>query len=123
VINAGDGIGEHPTQALLDVYSAYRAKRDLSGLKIALAGDLLNGRTVHSTIPLLSIYGVELYLIAPPNLRLPEEYKRMITQHGSKFSELESWDDVIAQADILYMTRIQKERFASPAEYDKYKNS
>ena len=123
IINAGDGVGEHPTQALLDVYSVYRAKPKMEGLKIGLVGDLLNGRTVHSTIPLLSLYGVELFLIAPPNLRLPQEYKDQITEHGSKFTELESWDEIIDQVDVLYMTRIQKERFKSAADYDKYKNS
>lgn len=123
IINAGDGIGEHPTQALLDVYSVYRSKKSIDGLKIALVGDLLNGRTVHSTIPLLSLYDVELFLISPPNLRLPKEYLDQITAQGAKYTELESWDDIIGGIDILYMTRIQKERFASTAEYDKFKNS
>jgi aspartate carbamoyltransferase catalytic subunit len=123
IINAGDGIGEHPTQALLDVYSVYRSKSKIDRLKIALVGDLLNGRTVHSTIPLLSLYDVELFLIAPPNLRLPQKYKDQITAQGAKYTELESWDVIINDVDVLYMTRIQKERFGSPAEYDQFKDS
>lgn len=123
IINAGDGIGEHPTQALLDVYSIQKAKGRIDGLKIGLVGDLLYGRTVHSLISLLTPYDVELYLIAPKNLRLPKEYLTQIKQHGISYQELDNWHGVIDAVDVLYMTRIQKERFQSAAEYRRLKDS
>lgn len=119
IINAGDGIGEHPTQALLDVYSIQRAKGKIDGLKIALVGDLLYGRTVHSLIPLLTLYDIELYLIAPDNLQLPKKYLREI----DKYTVTDNWQDVIDKVDVLYMTRIQKERFKSQKEYLALKDS
>jgi aspartate carbamoyltransferase catalytic subunit len=123
VINAGDGIGEHPTQALLDVYSIQKSKGSIDGLKIGLVGDLLYGRTVHSLIPLLTLYKIELYLIAPPNLRLPKEYTEQIKQHSIPYQELNDWEDIIDKVDVLYMTRIQKERFQSTKAYQALKNS
>ena len=122
-INAGEGSGEHPTQALLDLYTIQKTKGNLDGLKIALVGDLLYGRTVHSLIYLLSIYKVELYLIAPPALKVPAVYKNHLKQKGVKFHEASSWKDIIGNVDVMYMTRVQKERFDSPKQYNLYKDS
>lgn len=123
LINAGDGASEHPTQALLDVYSIYRAKHEFDGLKVALVGDLLYGRTVHSLIPLLAMYEVEFYMVAPDNLQMPKEYLDQLDDHDVPYKLVSGWDDIIDKIDILYMTRIQKERFESSEEYEKYKNS
>lgn len=123
LINAGDGASEHPTQALLDVYSIYRYKAKFDSLKIALVGDLLYGRTVHSLIPLLAQYDVEFYMIAPENLQMPKEYLDQLDEEHVPYKLLNNWDEVISQVDVLYMTRIQKERFKSEADYEKYKGS
>jgi aspartate carbamoyltransferase catalytic subunit len=122
VINAGDGAGEHPTQALLDAYSIYKAKGKIDGLKIGLVGDLLNGRTVHSLMPLLSGFDVEFYLVSPPSLRMPEEYLKVLEEKNIKYTELDNWQDMLGQVDVLYMTRVQKERFANEADYIKVKD-
>lgn len=120
VINAGDGAGEHPTQALGDVYTIKKELGKLENLKIALVGDLLYGRTVHSLLPMLSLYpGNKFYLVSPPQLRLPGEYKTA----GIEFEEFDSVDLVLDKVDVLYVTRIQKERFASEEEYKKLKGS
>ncbi|HSW85023.1 MAG TPA: aspartate carbamoyltransferase [Candidatus Saccharimonadales bacterium] len=123
IINAGDGASEHPTQALLDVYSIYRYKQKFDGLKIAMVGDLLHGRTVHSLALLLSLYDVELFLISPPNLHMPDEIIKQLDKQSVRYKVLDNWSDVISSLDILYMTRIQKERFASGGDYEKLKNS
>lgn len=123
IINAGDGNGEHPTQALLDLYTIEKSKTKIDGLKIALVGDLLNGRTIHSLCQLLSIYNVELMLISPKSLKLPEKYKKLVSQNGVKFSEYESWGNVINKVDVLYMTRVQKERFKFIEDYLAVKDS
>lgn len=123
IINAGDGAGEHPTQALLDTYTIQRAKGKIDGLKIALVGDLLNGRTIHSLIPLLSLYKAELYLVAPPSLQLPADKLKYLDDQDISYTLLESWDDIIKQADILYMTRVQKERFNVIEDYLAVKDS
>lgn len=123
IINAGDGDSEHPTQALLDVYSIQKAKGNIDGLKIALVGDLLYGRTVHSLIPLLALYDVEFYLIAPPNLQMPKQYLDQLDEQSVPYTMLDSWQDVIDTVDIIYMTRIQKERFKSAQQYQSLKDS
>lgn len=117
IFNAGDGVGEHPTQALLDTYSMYRSKNDLNGLKIGLVGDLLNGRTVHSLIPLLSNYQVEFFFISPPSLQLPKKYTDDLDAKDIKYTVLNNWNDVLGEVDVLYMTRVQKERFKLIEEY------
>ncbi len=117
IINAGDGAGEHPTQALLDMYTIARTKKGLDNLKIALVGDLLNGRTIHSLIPLLSLYKVELFIIAPVALRLPAEYLKHLKSAGITSHQLDSWDKALTEVDIFYMTRVQKERFSSVEDY------
>lgn len=122
-INAGEGAGEHPTQALLDLYTIHRAKGKIDGLKIAVVGDLLYGRTVHSLIYLLSIYKVKIHLVAPPDLALPRLYKDHLNKKGVAFSEASSWEEIIDEVDVVYMTRVQKERFKSLKQYEKYKNT
>jgi aspartate carbamoyltransferase catalytic subunit len=123
IINAGDGASEHPTQALLDVYSIHQAKGKIDGLKIALVGDLLYGRTVHSLIPLLALYNVEFYMVAPPDLQMPREYLEQLDKHSVPYKLMENWQDVIGSIDIIYMTRIQKERFKSEEQYQALKDS
>ena len=117
IFNAGDGVGEHPTQALLDTYSIYRAKGKIDGLKIAFVGDLLNGRTVHSTLTLLSAYNVEFVLISPESLQLPKKYTDELDKKSIKYTVLNKWGDSLESVDVLYMTRVQKERFSSKEEY------
>jgi aspartate carbamoyltransferase catalytic subunit len=124
IINAGDGVGEHPTQALADMYTIKKELGRLSGLRVALVGDLLNGRTIHSLLPLLCLYpGVTLNLISPWQLRLPLRYREYLMDKGVVFHEGEKLEGVIEQADVAYITRVQSERFASKEEYDAVKDA
>ncbi len=122
VINGGDGTGEHPTQALLDALTMKLERGGIDGLKIALVGDLKNGRTVHSLAFLLSRFKVQLILVSPKQLGVPEEVKEFLHFSGIGFEETESLEDALKVADVVYMTRIQKERFADPAEYERLKD-
>lgn len=123
VINAGDGSGEHPTQALLDMYTIWKKFGDAYGLKIALVGDLLYGRTIHSLVYLLSLFkGIEIYLISPEQLRIPEKYRTFLQQSNMYFKERFSIGD-LSNVDVLYVTRVQKERFVSEQDYKKVKGS
>jgi aspartate carbamoyltransferase catalytic subunit len=122
IINAGDGTGEHPTQALLDIYTIKKELGRLTGLKVALVGDLLNGRTVHSLIPLLSLYKNRLYLVSPKNLKLPQSMKEDLRKKGIDFAESEKLN-MLNEIDVLYLTRVQKERFKGEKEYLKVKDS
>jgi aspartate carbamoyltransferase len=115
IINAGDGIGEHPTQALLDLFTIQREQGKIDGLTVTMLGDLKHGRTVHSLAKLLSDFDVTLRAVAPKSLQLPEEYGRV--EH---FEDLE---DALRDTDILYVTRVQKERFESPEEYEAVQGS
>jgi aspartate carbamoyltransferase catalytic subunit len=121
VLNAGDGAGHHPTQTLLDLYTIKRESH-LEDLKIALAGDLKYGRTVHSLCYALSLYGAQITLISPKELRMPEEIINDIIARGAKIKEVDTIEEAIRDVDVLYMTRIQKERFPDPAEYRKVAN-
>jgi aspartate carbamoyltransferase catalytic subunit len=120
ILNAGSGAEEHPTQALMDLYTLQKEKGKIDGLKIALVGDLRYGRTVHSLAYALSLYNIELYLISPESLRMRHEVIRAIK---SKISITEDTDlgGIMPQIDVLYVTRIQKERFPDAAEYAKVK--
>ena len=123
IINAGDGAGEHPTQALIDVYTIRKELGRLEDLNIALVGDLKNGRTIHSLLPfLIKAPGVSLTLISPPQLRLPGKYVRMLQEADTRFAETTRLARV-QPADVVYVTRVQKERFANEAEYDAVKDS
>lgn len=123
IINAGDGAGEHPTQALLDLSSVYRAKKKIDGLKIGVVGDLLNGRTVHSMVMLLSNYSVEFFFISPDSLQLPDKYLEVINEKSIKYTVLDNWNEVLNSVDVLYMTRVQKERFDSEEAYNQVKDN
>lgn len=123
VINAGDGIGEHPTQALLDLYTIIREKGNVDGLEVGIVGDLLYGRTVHSLVNLLTMYKVKVYLISPERLRIPQKYKDRMKAGGVEFHETEKAERFLDRLDVLYVTRIQKERFESREEYEKIKDS
>jgi len=122
IINGGSGAEEHPTQALLDLYTVLKEKGTIDGLKVALVGDLRYGRTVHSLAYALSNYNVELYLVSPESLKMRRE---VLEEIKDKIPVNESTDlpKVIADIDVLYVTRIQKERFPDPAEYIKVKGS
>lgn len=120
VINAGDGANQHPTQTLLDLYTIKKFKGRISDLKVAMAGDLKYGRTTHSLAYGLSLFGSEMVFIAPEQLKMPEEVKEEVRQHNGKFSETEDLGEA-KDCDVLYMTRIQKERFEDPSKYEKLK--
>ena len=120
VINAGSGGGEHPTQALLDLYTMERELGTIDGLSVALLGDLRYGRTVHSLAYALALYDTTLYLVAPPNLEMRREIVNDISD-AVTVVETSEVSDVIPQVDVLYVTRIQKERFPDPEEYEKIK--
>ncbi|HXS13295.1 MAG TPA: aspartate carbamoyltransferase [Acidobacteriaceae bacterium] len=123
IINAGDGAGEHPTQALIDVYTIRKELGRLEDLNIALLGDLKNGRTIHSLLPfLIKAPGVSLTLISPPQLRLPGKYIRMLQEADTRFAETTRLARV-QPADVVYVTRVQRERFSSAEEYDAVKDS
>lgn len=111
VINAGSGKGEHPTQSLLDAYTIRREKGRLDNLKIALLGDLINGRTIHSLIKLFGLYeNIEFYGLSKENLALPEKYVKIIEETGNKYYKCKSFEDIPKDVDIMYHTRIQAER-------------
>jgi aspartate carbamoyltransferase len=122
ILNAGDGAGEHPTQALLDLYTIRKEKGTIDGLRIALAGDLKNGRTVHSLARALSLFQVEFSLIAPAALSMPSEVTDLLRERQFAVEETNDLARALQTADVVYMTRVQKERFADPKQYDKLKN-
>ena len=123
IVNAGDGAHMHPSQCLLDLYSIFKTQGTLDNLNIYLVGDLKYGRTVHSLIMAMRHFNPTFHFIAPPELAMPEEYKIYCRKHNIKFEEhTEFTDDVISQADILYMTRVQKERFSDLMEYERVKD-
>jgi aspartate carbamoyltransferase catalytic subunit len=123
VLNGGDGAGQHPTQALLDLYTIRKERGRVEGLTIALVGDLKNGRTVHSLAALLANFGVGFYFVAPEELRMPREVCDGLRQRGLDVVETEDLAGAIAKSDIVYMTRIQRERFATPADYERLKGA
>jgi aspartate carbamoyltransferase len=123
VINAGDGIGEHPTQALLDFFTISGHFDGVKGLHIAMVGDLLNGRTIHSLSKLLSLYSpITISLVSPEILRLPQELQKKLEKKGLKVKIYEELADVLPKADVLYITRVQKERFLDLEMYEKVKH-
>lgn len=123
VINAGDGVGEHPTQAILDVFTIREELGTVNGLTVTFVGDLKNGRTVHSLALLLSLYAVRINYISPSELRLPMEVLDVVASRGVEQLENESLDLVIPETDVLYVTRMQKERFSCPKAFDRLKDA
>ncbi len=123
VLNAGDGAGQHPTQSLLDLYTVVKEQGKVDGLTIALTGDLLNGRTVHSLALLLSNYDVRFLFVAPEALRMPREIVDGVKEAGIDVVEGSDLAEALREADVLYMTRIQRERFDDPAEYERLKDA
>lgn len=123
VINAGDGANQHPTQTLLDLYSIKKTQNTLENLNIFMIGDLKYGRTVHSLLMAMSNYNPTFFFISPDELKMPNEYKLFLEQHNIKYYEYRDFMPIIAEADIVYMTRVQKERFSDPIEYEKTKNA
>jgi len=122
IINAGSGSGEHPTQALLDLLTITEEGRKLDGLNIGIMGDLKFGRTVHSLSIFLSNYDVNIYFISPKELMMRNRDKDFLRQRQAKYKEIEKYRDILNVLDVLYITRIQKERFADVEEYDRVKN-
>ena len=123
VVNAGDGAHQHPSQTLLDLYTMLQTQGTLENLNIHLVGDLKYGRTVHSLIMAMRHFNPTFHFIAPKELAMPEEYKQYCNKHGIKFVEHEEFnEDTIAAADIIYMTRVQRERFSDLMEYERVKD-
>ena len=124
VINAGDGAGEHPTQALADTYTIHRELGRLDQLRVMLVGDLLYGRTIHSLLPLLAMYPrLEVALVSPPSLRLPAQYVQELRERNVRLLETDTLDQAISEADVVYVTRVQGERFPSVQEYEAVKDA
>ena len=122
IVNAGDGANQHPTQTLLDLYSIRKTQGSLDNLNIFLVGDLKYGRTVHSLLMAMSRWNTTFNFISPEELKMPLEYKLYLDKLGLKYYEHSDFTDIINEADIIYMTRVQKERFSDPMEYEKVKN-
>jgi aspartate carbamoyltransferase catalytic subunit len=123
IINAGDGANQHPSQTLLDLYSIQKTQGTLENLTITMVGDLKYGRTVHSLIVGMSHFNPTFHFVAPDELRMPEEQKTFCDKLGIKYSEHSDFtEDIINQTDILYMTRVQRERFTDLVEYERVKN-
>ena len=123
IVNAGDGANQHPSQTLLDMYSIRKTQGTLQNLNIAMVGDLKYGRTVHSLILAMSYFNPTFYFVAPDELRMPQEYKNFLDDKGIKYEEHHDMADILHIADILYMTRVQKERFSDLLEYERVKNT
>lgn len=123
IINAGDGSNQHPSQTLLDLYSIRQTQGSLEQKTIVMVGDLKYGRTIHSLIEGMQPFSPRFIFVAPKELALPEEYRSYCREHNIPFEEVtEFTSEVIAEADILYMTRVQRERFSDPEEYERVKN-
>ncbi|MCD1295321.1 aspartate carbamoyltransferase [Methanocella sp. CWC-04] len=124
IINAGDGAGHHPTQTLLDMYTIRKeCTKGIGDLNVAIVGDLRYGRTVHSLVYALSLYGTKLSFVAPDQLKMPSNIINYLKRGGIEFFETSDLNKVLEDADVIYMTRIQKERFPDPSEYLKVAGS
>jgi len=123
IINAGDGANQHPSQTMLDMYSIYKTQGKLEDLTITMVGDLKYGRTVHSLIEGMLHFNPRFYFIAPDELKLPDIYKQLLEEHHIPYEERVDFSElIINKSDILYMTRVQRERFTDLMEYEKVKN-
>ena len=123
VMNGGDGAGQHPTQAILDLFTIQSERGSVDGNTIVLCGDLKNGRTVHAGIELYRHYDCKLIFVAPERLRMPQEITSRLRENGVQVVEMTDLEEALPAADVLYMTRIQKERFEDPSEYERLKGS
>jgi aspartate carbamoyltransferase catalytic subunit len=123
IVNAGDGANQHPTQTLLDLYSILKTQGTLENLKIFMVGDLKYGRTVHSLLQALSEFNTTFYFISPDELRMPSAYKLQLDKIGLDYHEGRDLNEFLHDADIIYMTRVQQERFTDPIEYERVKNA
>lgn len=123
ILNAGDGAGHHPTQTLLDLYSIRKSFGTIKNLEIGLIGDLKYGRTVHSLVYAASRFDNKLYLVSPSGLEMPREIVNDLNEKGRDIEETSNLEKVLPKLDVLYVTRIQKERFSDPSEYNKVKDS
>ena len=124
LINAGDGANQHPTQGFLDLYTIKKEHRRLTNLNIGFGGDLLNSRTLKSLVPFLRFYeGNKFYFLSPKELELPREFIKELKENNIAFEELRSLEEKLPKLDVLYMTRVQKERFTNVADYEKVKDS
>jgi aspartate carbamoyltransferase catalytic subunit len=123
IINAGDGANQHPTQCLLDLYSIRKTQGKLENIEIAMVGDLKYGRTVHSLVQALSLFNATFHFVSPESLKMPSSVKAWVKKAGLNYYQYTDMMEVMPIADILYMTRIQGERFPDPMEYEKVKNA
>lgn len=121
VINAGDGANQHPTQAILDLFTIQECQQRVDGLSIALVGDLKYGRTIHSFVQACMLFDVRLYLVAPETLSLPESLCDLLRKQGVRFSFHQTMEEVIPKVDILYLTRLQQERFSGGEDMQRHK--
>jgi aspartate carbamoyltransferase len=122
-INAGNGSGQHPTQALLDIYTIRKEKGTLGGRTVAFVGDLKYGRTVHSLGYLMALYGNKMIFVSPKALRMPEDITSDLRNRGAEIEEADDLKEALSVSDVVYVTRIQRERFENPAEYERVKSS
>ena len=123
IINAGSGSGQHPTQSLLDLFTIKDCLGTIKGLNIALCGDLKNGRTIHSLAYLLGKFNDNiLYFVSPKNLTIPDNIRNYLTKHKITYVEVDNFQDIINEVDVLYQTRVQKERFDTTEEYEESKD-
>lgn len=123
IVNAGDGSNQHPTQTMLDLYTIYQTQGTLDNLTITMVGDLKYGRTVHSLLEAMHFFNPRFKFVACEELRMPEQYKQYCKQLGIEYEETTEFsEDIINQTDILYMTRVQRERFSDLMEYERVKN-
>ena len=123
VVNAGDGSNQHPSQTMLDLYSIYKTQGTLENLNIYMVGDLKYGRTVHSLLQAMSHFGAKFTFVSPVELALPQEYKDYLNEKGLEFVETQDFNKYINDVDIIYMTRVQRERFSDLMEYERVKNA
>lgn len=122
VVNAGDGANQHPSQTLLDLYTIMQTQGRLDGLTINMVGDLKYGRTTHSLLQAMSLFNPTFIFTSPDELKMPAEYKNFLDSKGIKYIETDSLEEHLDNCDILYMTRVQQERFTDPMEYEKVKD-
>lgn len=123
IVNAGDGANQHPTQCLLDLYSIRKTQGKLENLDIAFVGDLKYGRTVHSLVIAMTNFNCRFHLVSPPELKLPSSVKMYIKEKNLEYYQYTDLSEVMDKVDIVYMTRIQRERFSDPIDYEKVKNA